>query len=97
MLQNYYFDLFMSLRIGYLPIRIFLCHYKAIHKTHMYFGIYKKSRSSTMHETGCSGLVHWDNPEGWDGEGGGRGFRIGDTCTPIADSCECMVKTTTLL
>ena len=97
MLQNYYFDLFMSLRIGYLPIRIFLCHYKAIHKTHMYFGIYKKSRSSTMHETGCSGLVHWDNPEGWDGEGGGKGFRIGDTCTPIADSCECMVKTTTLL
>ena len=27
----------------------------------------------SMHETGCSGLVHWDNPEGWDGEGGGRG------------------------
>ena len=26
-----------------------------------------------MHETGCSGLVHWDDPEGWDGEGGGRG------------------------
>ena len=23
-----------------------------------------------MHETGCSGLVHWDDPEGWDGEGG---------------------------
>ena len=19
-----------------------------------------------MHETGCSGLVHWDGPEGWD-------------------------------
>ena len=25
-----------------------------------------------MHETRCSGLVHWDDPEGWDGEGGGR-------------------------
>ena len=25
-----------------------------------------------MHETGCSGLVHWDDPEGWDGDGGGR-------------------------
>ena len=25
-----------------------------------------------MHETGCLGLVHWDDPEGWDGEGGGR-------------------------
>ena len=26
----------------------------------------------SMHETGCSGLVHWDDPEGWDGEGVGR-------------------------
>ena len=26
-----------------------------------------------MHEAGCSGLVHWDDPEGWDGEGGGGG------------------------
>ena len=25
----------------------------------------------SMHETGCSGLVYWDDPEGWDGEGGG--------------------------
>ena len=23
----------------------------------------------------CSGLVHWEDPEGWDGEGGGRGDR----------------------
>ena len=28
-----------------------------------------------MHETGCSGLVHWDDPEGWDGEGWGRGVQ----------------------
>ena len=21
-----------------------------------------------MHDTGCSGLVNWDDPEGWDGE-----------------------------
>ena len=32
----------------------------------------------SMHETGCSGLVHWDNPEGWDGEGGGRGSQDGE-------------------
>ena len=25
-----------------------------------------------MYETECSGLVHWDDPEGWDEEGGGR-------------------------
>ena len=27
----------------------------------------------SMHDTGCSGLVYWDDPEGWDGEEGGRG------------------------
>ena len=27
----------------------------------------------SMHDTGCSGLAHWDDPEGWDGEGGERG------------------------
>ena len=26
----------------------------------------------SMHDTGCSGLVHWDDSEGWYGEGGGR-------------------------
>ena len=25
-----------------------------------------------MHDTGCLGLVHWDDPEGWNGEGGRR-------------------------
>ena len=29
------------------------------------------------HETGRSGLVYWDDPEGWDGEGGGRGVQDG--------------------
>ena len=29
----------------------------------------------SMHETGCSGLVHWDDPEGWDGEVGGKGVQ----------------------
>ena len=45
-----------------------------------------------MHDTGCSGLVHWDDPEGWDWEGSGRGFRMGNTCTPVPDSCQCMAK-----
>ena len=26
----------------------------------------------SMRETGCSGLVHWDDSGGWDGEGGER-------------------------
>ena len=26
----------------------------------------------SMHDAGCLGLVHWDDPEGWYGEGGRR-------------------------
>ena len=32
----------------------------------------------SMHDTGCLGLVHWDDPEGWDGEEGGRGVQDGE-------------------
>ena len=31
--------------------------------------------ASSMHEGGLSKLVLWDNPEGWGGEGGGRGVQ----------------------
>ena len=41
--------------------------------------------ASLMHEAGHPKPVCWDNPEGWGGEAGG--FRMGDTCIPVADSC----------
>ena len=44
----------------------------------------------SIQDTGCLGLVHWDDPERWYGEWGrelGEGFRIGNMCTPVADSC----------
>ena len=55
---------------------------------------YEKRISSpgSMHETGCLGLVHWDDPEGWDGREVGEGFRMGNTCTPMAESSQCMPK-----
>ena len=31
-----------------------------------------------MHDTGCSGMEHWDDPEEWYGEGGGRGVQDGE-------------------
>ena len=51
----------------------------------------------SMHDTGCLGLVHWDNPEGGYGKGGGRreeggGFRMGNTCIPVVDSFRYMAK-----
>ena len=35
------------------------------------------SSPGSMHDTGCLGLVHWDDPGGGGGEGGGRGFQDG--------------------
>ena len=41
---------------------------------------YKKRIASlgSLQDTGCLGLVHWDDPEGWYGERGGRGVQDGE-------------------
>ena len=41
---------------------------------------YKKRIGSpgSIQDTGSLGLVHWDDPEGWYGEGGGRGVQDGE-------------------
>ena len=44
----------------------------------------------SMHDTGCLGLVHWDDLEGWYGEGGG--FRMRNTCIPVVDSFRYLAK-----
>ena len=55
-------------------------------------------RPSSMHEIGHSEPMHWGNPEGCDGEGGGKGC-LGweDTCTPMTDSWWCISKITIIL
>ena len=50
------------------------------------------ARPGLMHYTGCLGLVHWDDPEGWDREGSGKGIRMGNICTLMAASSPCMAK-----
>ena len=35
------------------------------------------SSPGSMHDIVHSGLVHWDDPEGWDGEAGGRRVQDG--------------------
>ena len=32
----------------------------------------------SMQDTGCLGLMHWDDPEGWYGVEGGGGRRVQD-------------------
>ena len=45
-----------------------------------------------MHDTGCLGLVHWDDPEDGMGREEGGGFRMGNTCIPVVDLCWYMAK-----
>ena len=35
-------------------------------------------KAGSIHDTGCLGLVHWDDPERWYGEGGERGVQDGE-------------------
>ena len=40
------------------------------------------TRPGSMQDTGCLGLMRWDDPEGWYREGGGRGVQDGEhVCT----------------
>ena len=50
-----------------------------------------------MHDTGCSGLVHWDDPEGWDGEGGGREVQDGEHMYTLHGFMSMYGKTNTIL
>ena len=38
----------------------------------------RNASPGSMHDTGCLGLEHWDDPEGWYGEGGGRRVQDGE-------------------
>ena len=43
-----------------------------------------------------SGALGWSWGMGW-GERSDGGFWMGNTCVPVADSCQCLAKTTTIL
>ena len=50
-----------------------------------------------MHDTGCSGLVHWDDSEGQNGKGGGRGFQDGEYMYTHGSVVSMYGKTNTML
>ena len=51
----------------------------------------------SMHDTGCLEMVHWDNPEGWYGEGGGRGVWDGEHVYSCGGFMLMYVKTNIIL
>ena len=87
MLKNSLFSLWEKVRVG--------CS-ERIALTSILSRVKQITSSGWMHETSARGLVHWEDPEGWDGEVGG-GIGMGNTCKSMADSCQCMAKPTTIL
>ena len=51
----------------------------------------------SMHDTGCLGLMHWDDPEGWDEEGGERGVQDGEHMYTHGGFMSMYGKTNTIL
>jgi len=51
----------------------------------------------SMHDTRCSGLVHWDDPEEWYGEGGGRRVQDGEHMYTCAGFMSMYGKTNIIL
>ena len=45
---------------------------------HVYYHVKQAASPGLMHDTGCLGLVHWDDLQGWYREGGGRGVPHGE-------------------
>ena len=60
---------------------------------------YKEQITSldSMQGAGCLGLVHWDDPEGWYGEGGGSGVQDGEHVYTRGRFMLMYVKTNTIL
>ena len=57
----------------------------------------KTPSPGSMHETGYSGLGHWDDPEGWDGKGRGRGVQDGERMYTHGEFMLMYGKTNTIL
>ena len=66
-------------------------------ETYILSSVKQIASPSWMHETSapgwCTGMTQRDGM----GTEVGRGFRMGNTCKFMADSCQCMAKTTTIL
>ena len=65
-----------------------------------------KQQSIEVKSMGCAGWMHETSAQGWytgktqrdrAGREAGGGIRMGNTCKFMADPCQCMAKTTTIL
>ena len=66
-------------------------------ETHKLSYVKRITSPGLMHDTGCLGLVHWDDPEGWDPEEGGKGVYDGEYMYTRGGFMSMYGKTNTIL
>ena len=60
-------------------------------------GGFRMGNTCTPMADSCQCMVHWDDPEGWDGEGGGRGVQDGEHMYTHGGFMSVYGKTNTIL
>ena len=93
-----------SIRLFYTSVSLLLSrtqgYWYHLSKFHIYALVYCIGifLSGLLHsDTGCLGLVHWDDPEGWYGEGGGRRVQDGEHMYTCGGFILMFGKTNTIL
>ena len=66
-------------------------------KSCILLGVKQITSPDLMHETSAWGWCTGMTQRGGMGKEVGGGIRMGNTCKSMADSCQCMAKTTTML
>ena len=93
-LKNWCFELWYwrrLLRVPWIARRYNQSILKEISPEYSLEGLMLKLNSSTL-ATSCEELTHWKRPWCWERLKVGGGFRMGNTCIPVADSCWYMAK-----
>ena len=100
---------FLKHLIRWIQLKNFIYH-TSFHEFHATFlfsvhltasaptrGTSRITSPGSMHDAGCLGLVHWEDLEGWYGEGGGRGVQDGEHAYTCGGFMLMYGKTNTIL
>ena len=102
----YMYTLHISSKISQtLPSQLVMFSFYSLHaELHMHHcldlalvHLIRVASPGSMHDTGCLGLVHWDDPEGWYGEGVGRRVQDGKHMYTCGGFISIFGKTNTVL
>ena len=98
-LLHFHFQAYNSSRkMTYAIVWLVSWHFHIFYTKHQFYLKEQRVASpGSMHDSGCLGLVHWDDLEGWYGEGGGRRVQDGEHMYTCGGFILIFGKTNTIL